>query len=176
MASKRTVIAPLLTAASVIAFGGCTLPGSAAAATTVGDTCLVGKWTLINETNQRGYSFSNVPVMVQGFAGATLTITSAGDEKEVFQGSAPLVGTLGDNRQLVITVGGSADFQIQASGGKYSETGKVTQLPTNATVAGQTVTNYHSSDSPGNGTYECTGSTLTITTSGGNQTDYWSKG
>ncbi len=130
---------------------------------------------MIDETNHHGYSFNNVPVAVQGFAGAKLTITASGDEREQFGGSAPLTGTLGDGSQLVITVGGTSDFQIHASGGKYTETGKETQLPTSATVAGRPV-NYHSSNLPGKGSYECSKSSLTMTTGDGNQVDSWSKG
>ena len=160
-----------------LALAGCTLPGAVSSASppAVGDRCLVGTWTLVEETNRHGYSFNTVPLPVSGLAGSTLTITSAGEEKEVFDGSQPLVGTLSDGRKLVITIGGSTAFHIRGDGHKYTESGAKTDLPTTATLDGQPAS-YHSSYSPGTGTYQCSSSSLTLTTSDENQTDEWSKG
>ncbi len=163
-----------------LALAGCTLPGAASAVSSaspsaVGDQCLVGTWTLVQESNGHGYSFNNAPVAVSGLAGSTLTITQAGDEKEVFDGSQPLTGTLPDGRKLAITIGGSIDFHIRGDGRKYTETGAKTVLPTSATLDGRPA-NYQSSYSPGTGTYQCSSSSLTMTTSDQNQTEEWSKG
>jgi hypothetical protein len=169
-------LAGIFIAAACTLASGCALPLQPAASTSnVGDSCLVGTWTLVEETNQHGYSLSETPVAVSGLAGSKLTITSRGDEKEVFDGSHPLEGTLADGRTLAIKIGGSFDFHIHGDGHKYAETGQKVQLPTSATVDGQPV-QYHSSYSPGSGTYQCSSSSLTITTSDGNQTDTWSKG
>jgi hypothetical protein len=169
-------LAAILVAAGAL-LSGCVMPGHSAAAvnTSVGDSCLVGTWTLVDETNQHGYSYSNNPVSVSGLAGSILTITSSGVEMEVFDGSQPLIGTTADGRQLAITIRGSFKFHIHGDGQKYAEAGQTVQLPTNATLDGQP-TRYHSSYAPGNGTYVCSSSSLTLTTSGGNQTDKWTKG
>jgi hypothetical protein len=169
----RTRIAVL---ALLAAISGCSIGAhSSSPPPAVGDACLVGTWTLQSEQNKSGYSFNSESLAVAGLAGATLTITSAGEEKENFDSSQPLEGTLADGRRLRITIRGSFDFHIKAGGGKYTETGSATDLPTTATVDGQPV-NYHSSYAPGHGTYTCAGGSLTMTTGDGNQTDLWSKG
>jgi hypothetical protein len=168
----------LIAAAVALILGStaCGFGRQSSSAPTIGDSCVVGSWVLTEQTNQSGYTYAGVPVAVAGLAGATLTLTASGEEKESFDGSAPLVGTLSNGVRLAITIRGSIDYKIHAASGKYQETGAVVQLPTTATAGGAAVADYHSSYSPGRGTYSCAGGGLTITTEGGNQTDVWSKG
>ncbi len=165
-----------IAAALVVASAACTLGSHASAAPPIGDSCLVGSWVLTEQTNQSGYTYANVPVIVSGLSGATLKMTAAGEEIESFDGSEPLVGTLSNGLQLAITIRGSIDYKIHAASGRYEETGTVVNLPTTATAGGAPVTDYHSSYSPGRGTYSCAGARLTLTTEGETQTDVWSKG
>lgn len=165
-----------LVAAVLLASTSCSLGAHSSVTGSVGDSCLVATWTMQDETSNSGYSYANVPVRVHGLAGTRLTITAAGDEKETFDGSQPLVGTLADGRELEITIGGSFDYRIRGGAGKYTETGAKVELPTSATVAGQPVPNYTSFYEPGAGTYTCGSGTLTMTTSDENQTATWSKG
>jgi len=160
----------------VVIAGACSFGKQTSNPPAIGDSCVVGSWVLTEETNESGYTYAGVPLAVSGLAGATLAITSSGDEKQSFEKSQPLVGTLPSGLELRITIRGSIDYKIHASAGKYAETGTVVQLPTTATAGGAPVTNYHSSYSPGSGTYSCASGNLTLTTSGGNQVDTWSKG
>lgn len=159
----------------VVIAAACALGAQPAAPPAIGDSCLVGAWILTEETNQSGYTYAGVPVMVSGMAGAELAMTSGGEEKETFDGSKPLVGTLPNGLQLAITIRGAIIYEIHASAGKYNETGAAVQLPTTATAGGAPVTDYHSSYTPGSGTYSCDSGHLTMTTAGGNQTDLWTK-
>lgn len=140
----------------------------------VGDTCLVGRWTLQASTSSSGYSFNNQTVSVTGLRGSTDTFWLDGTEKRVFDGSEPLVGNL-DGKQLSIKVSGSVEFTIHADNAEYVETGTKTQLPTKATYGGQPV-DYQSWYQPTGGTYRCSSSTLTFVSSGGGQIDTWSRG
>lgn len=153
----------------------CSFGRQSSTAPPIGDSCVVGSWVLSEETNHSGYAYAGVPVAVSGLAGAKLTLTTSGDEKESFDNSAPLIGTLANGLALSITIRGSIDYRIHAASGKYQETGTVVQLPTTAIAGGAPVTDYHSSYSPGRGTYSCAAGRLTITTEDGNQTDVWSK-
>jgi len=168
----------LIAAAVALMIGStaCSLGRQSSSAPAIGDSCLVGSWVLTEQTNKSGYTYAGVPVAVSGMAGAKLALTAAGEEKETFDGSAPLVGTLANGLRLAITIRGAIIYKIHAASGKYQETGDVVQLPTTATAGGAAVADYHSSYSPGRGTYSCTEGGLTITTEGGNQTDVWSKG
>lgn len=153
----------------------CAVGQSSSATAAVGDPCLVGSWTMVDEKNSSGYTFANAPVAVEGLRGTRLTISSAGDEREDFTDSAPLVGMLTDGRALAITIRGSFDFRIVARGGTYTETGTETALPTTASVAGIPITDYHSDYTPGAGTYSCSSTSLTMTTNDAVQTATWSK-
>lgn len=164
----------LLVVACLVATQACLLgsPKNAAATPGIGDTCLVGTWTLEKETNGSGYKLNGEPVAVKGGGGATVKFASSGAESGSFDGSDPLIGDY-QGHQLSILISGSYEFTIQASDGKYAETGTKTQLPTTATVDGQPIT-YHSSYEPSNGTYECSSTQLTMTTEDGDQTNVWS--
>ena len=159
----------------LLLLSGCTLGGHSSSPPAVGDACIVGTWTLSSEQNVSGYTWNTAPVSVSGLAGAQLTITAAGDEKQVFDGSQPLEGTTAGGSVLRITIRGAFDFRIKADAGKYTETGAKVQLPTTATLNGQPV-DYHSAYEPGRGTYTCSGGNLTMVTAGGVQTDQWTKG
>ena len=151
----------------------CTLfPSNPAPA--VGDTCLAGNWVEVEEDNVSGYTWLGLPLPVSGLAGARLAIRSDGGETLTFDGSRPLVGITRAGQQLAIFVRGSVRFKVHGDGKKYTETGAVAQMPTTATLNGQPVT-YHSSQTPGPGTYSCAGTTLTMTTHGGVQTDHWTR-
>jgi hypothetical protein len=165
-----------LIAAAVLVTAGCSLGSHSTTSAGVGDSCLVSDWVLADESNSTGYTYAGVPVAVDGLAGTKLTISSAGEEKEDFDGSRPLVGTLADGRVLSITIGGSIDFHIHASAGTFAETGTKTNLPTEATVDGSAVSGYQSFYEPAQGTYKCTAESLTMTTSDNVQTTTWSKG
>jgi hypothetical protein len=154
--------------------GACTL-GRASASPAIGDTCLIGSWTLDREVNVSGWSYSNIPVSVTGLAGARLTLAADGTETESFARSEPLVGTLADGRVLSITLGGSFTFHLHADGRQYVETGTDTALPVTATLSGVAISDYHGSYQPGTGTYKCSQQNLTTTTSSGVQTDGWSR-
>ena len=155
------------------ATSGCILPGTKTAAkAAIGDTCLVGTWSLDDEESMSGYTLNNQPVSVHGLKGASLKFRSTGEEVESFEGSEPLVGDTA-GRELSITIRGSFTFKIHADKGKYTETGDVTQPPTSATVDGVPIT-YHSSYGPGSGTYTCSSSHLTMVTGDGDQTTNWS--
>jgi len=161
--------------ALVLGSAACSFGRQSSTAPPIGDPCVVGSWVLTEETNHSGYAYAGAPVAVSGLAGATLRLSASGDEKESFDNSAPLIGTLANGVPLSITIRGSIDYRIRAASGKYEETGAVVQLPTTATAGGARVTDYHSSYAPGRGTYACAAGGLTITTEGGNQTDVWSK-
>ena len=130
----------------------------------IGDSCVVGTWTLQHEENKSGYTYASTPVSVAGLQGAKLMLDAGGSETLRFDASEPLVGTLADGRALSITIRGSATFHIHADGGKYTESGSGVQMPTTATLAGAPVTDYHSSYAPGAGTYSCSSKSLTVTT------------
>lgn len=155
--------------------GGCSLSPPVSASHTIGDSCLVGSWTLDNEVNRSGWSYANTPLSVSGLHGARLTLGADGTENEVFAESNSLVGTLSDGRVLSITIRGSFTFRLHADGHRYVETGKVTVLPVTATLDGAPVSDYHGSYTPGGGTYACSQRTLTTTTSSAVQTDTWSR-
>ena len=141
----------------------------------VGDSCLVGSWSLDHEENQSGYLYAGVPVSVSGLKGAKLTLGADGAETETFAESSPLIGTIADGRVLSITIRGSFTFYVHADGHQFVQTGTVTPLPTTATIGGVAVPDYHSSYVPGRGTYECSQRNLTMTTTDGVQTDSWSR-
>jgi hypothetical protein len=162
-------------AAALVLWSACSFGRQASTAPAIGDSCVVGSWVLTEQTNQSGYTYAGAQVSVSGLAGATLTLTASGEEKESFDGSAPLIGTLSNDLRLAITIRGSIDYRIHAASGKYQETGDVVQLPTTATAGGAPVTDYHSSYSPSRGTYSCARGRLTFTTEDGNQADLWSK-
>jgi len=168
----------LIAVAAVLLLGStaCSVGSHSSTAAAIGDSCVVGSWILTEQTNPSGYTYAGVPVAVSGMAGAKLSLTAAGEEKETFDGSAPLVGTLANGLRLAITIRGAVIYQIHAASGKYQETGEVVQLPTTATVGGAPVPDYHSSYSPSSGSYACAAGRLTITTESGNQTDVWSNG
>lgn len=166
----------VLVAASLCA-PGCALSTSKPAGSTgppIGDACLVGKWTLQQDVNDGGYAFNNAPVSVSGLRGETVTFGPSGTEARVFDGSDPLVGSVG-GRQLAIKIGGSLQFSIHANSGHFVETGAKTALPTSATLGGEPVS-YQSYYEPDSGTYRCSATGLTMTNSSGTQTDTWSKG
>jgi hypothetical protein len=172
--SRLTITVLLL--AGLAATSGCGVFGKPVAhAPAIGDTCLVGTWTLQEEVNTSGYSLNNVTLPVTGLRGAIVTFSSDGKESESFDGSAPLVGQSPRGDVLSITIGGSIVYRIHAADGDYTETGSKTQLPTMATLNGAMV-EYHSSYEPGSGTYSCAGSNLTMITKGGVQTAMWSRG
>lgn len=141
----------------------------------IGDSCLVGSWVLEHEANRSGYLYSGTPVPVAGLGGAKLRFGADGVETEVFDGSAPLVGTTADGRVLSITIGGSVTYHIHADGHQYTETGTETNLPTMATIGAVVISDYQSHNSPGTGSYQCSGQSLTTTGSTGGQTDTWSR-
>ena len=141
----------------------------------IGDECVVGSWTLQHEENRSGYSVASIPVAVAGLQGANLVLDATGSETLQFDRSEPLVGITADGRMLSITIRGSATFYIHADGGKYTESGSVIQMPTTATLAGAPVTDFHSSYSPGTGTYSCSSKALIVTTATSVQTDTWSR-
>lgn len=147
----------------------------AAAKPAIGDSCLVGSWVLDHEENRSGYLYSGTPVPVTGLAGVRLTLGSDGLETEVFDGSAPLVGTTADGRVLSITIGGSVTYHIRADGHQYTETGTETNLPTNATIGGVRIADYQSHNSPGTGNYQCSNRSLTSSGGSGVQSDTWSR-
>ena len=151
---------------------GCSLRGIAARPA-IGDSCLVGSWSLDHEVNRSGWSYSNIPVAVSGLAGARLTLGADGTETELFTGSEPLSGTLADGRVLSITLGGSFTFHFHADGRQYVETGSETALPVTATLNGVAIAGYHGSYTPGSGTYTCSQRNLTTTTGSGVQIDSW---
>ena len=161
--------------AACVGASGCALlpPKTAASPPPIGDACLVGTWTLQQDVNSGGYTLNNAPVSVSGLRGATVTFSRDGTEARVFDGSDPLVGTVGGH-ELSIKIGGSLQFSIHASKGEYVETGAQTALPTSATLDGQPI-QYHSSYEPDSGTYQCSSSALTMTNSSGTQTDKWSR-
>lgn len=152
----------------------CSLFASKPALPAVGDSCLVGTWTEVNEANSSGYTWLGVPLPVSGLAGAELRIQSDGTETLVFDGSAPLVGITRAGQRLAIFVRGSVKYRIHGDGKKYVESGAVAQMPTTATLDGQPVS-YHSAQTPGPGTYSCAKASLTMTTEGGVQTDSWTR-
>lgn len=139
----------------------------------IGDSCLVGRWSLDHEVNRSGWSYANIPVSVSGLHGAKLTLNADGTETESLMGSDPLVGTIADGRVLSINLGGSFTFHLHADGGQYVETGTVTVLPVTATLNGAPIPEYHGSYSPDTGTYKCSQQNLTTTTSSGVQSDSW---
>jgi hypothetical protein len=143
------------------------------ASAAIGDTCLVGTWTLDDEENTTGYTLDNVPVSVSGLKGASLRFSSSGEEAGSFDGSGPLLGSAG-GRALSIQIAGSFAFQIHADKGHYTETGARTDLPTSATLDGAPIS-YHSAYAPGSGTYTCSSSHLTMVTSDSVQTTNWSR-
>lgn len=166
----------LVLVACLAATSGCSLGSKKAASSTsaaIGDTCLVGAWTLEQDENTSGYTLDNVPVSVSGLAGASLKFSSSGEETGDFDGSDPLTGDAG-GRRLAIHIGGSFLFHIHADKGNYTETGSRTQLPTTATLDGVPI-KYQSSYSPGSGTYTCSSSHLTMVTSDSVQTTEWSR-
>jgi len=168
----------VLLAACLAATGACVIPGSSARAAhspAIGDTCLVGRWNLQESVNTDGYTFNNAPLRVAGLRGATMTFAVGGTGSEDFSESEPLLGTTADGGKLAITIRGSWTFRIKGTAGHYAETGNKTDLPTTATFNGKVV-DYHSSYSPGNGSYSCSSSSLTMTTNDQVQTDSWSKG
>jgi hypothetical protein len=172
----RLVVVVVL-AACLAATNGCVIPGSSAKAAhspAIGDTCLVGSWTLQESVNTDGYTFNNAPLRVAGLRGATMTFALDGTGSEDFAESAPLAGTTADGGKLVITIRGTWTLSIKGTRGHYVETGAKTDLPTTATFNGNPA-DYHSSYSPGNGTYSCSSSSLTMTTNDQVQTDSWSK-
>jgi hypothetical protein len=173
----RLVIVVLL-AACLAATDGCVIPGSSAKAAhspAIGDTCLVGTWTLHESVNTDGYTFNNGPLRVAGLRGATMTFAVDGTGSEDFAESEPLLGTTADGGKLAITIRGTWIFSIKGTAGHYVETGAKADLPTTATFNGKPA-DYHSSYSPGNGTYSCSSSSLSMTTNDQVQTDSWSKG
>ena len=99
-----------------------------------------------------------------------MTFVVGGTGSEDFAESEPLLGTTADGGKLAITIRGSWTFSIKGTAGHYVETGNKTDLPTTATYNGKAV-DYHSSYSPGNGTYSCSSSSLTMTTNDQVQTD-----
>ena len=182
MPRPRVVI---LLAACLAATQGCALGASSARVAhfspvvvpspPIGDTCLVGTWTLQQSVNTNGYSFNKVPLRVAGLGGATLTLALDGEGSEDFAQSQPLLGTTAGGGKLAITIRGTFVFGITGTGHIYVETGTKTELPTTATFNGKTAS-YHSSYSPGSGTYSCTSSSLSMTSDNQVQTDSWSKG
>ncbi len=154
--------------------GACTVGGTSSAPA-IGDTCLVGSWTLDHEASQSGWSYANTPVSVSGLRGARLTVGGDGTEAESFAGSDPLVGTMADGRVLSISIRGSFTFHVHADGHQYVETGTNTTVPVTATIGGALIPDYHGSYSPGTGTYSCSRRSLTTTTGSGVQTDTWSR-
>jgi hypothetical protein len=171
-AARRLVIPMLL-----IVFAGISACGGAQAANTpaIGDSCLVGSWTLQHEENRSGYSYAGTPVAVSGLAGAKLTVANDGSETEVFDGSQPLVGTAPDGRALSISISGSVKLHIHGDGMKYVTTGTRMQMPTVATIAGVRIADYQSYYTPGHGTYKCAGQSLAVTNGTAIQTDTWSR-
>jgi hypothetical protein len=166
------VVVPLL-ALLLASAGAC---GGTQAATSVGDSCLAGSWTLEQQQNKSGYSYQGVPVAVAGLGGAKLTIKSDGTRQEVFDGSKALMGTTGAGQQLVIKITGSVTFKVHGDGKQYVETGSRKQLPTTATINGVPIAGYQSSYSPAQGAYKCDAKSLTTTTKSGIQTETWTKG
>ena len=141
----------------------------------IGDTCLVGSWTLAHEENRSGYAYAGTPVSVNGLHGARLTLATNGTKTETFAESDPLVGTIADGRELSITIRGTYSFHVHFDGHQFVETGTKTPLPTTATVGGVPIPDYQSSYTPGRGTYVCSPGNLTTTETSGIQTDSWSR-
>jgi hypothetical protein len=145
-----------------------------AASPAVGDTCLVGSWTEVNEVNSSAYGVNGESVAVAGFQGTALTIKSEGTEALSFQESAPLNGVTSAGSHLQITVRGGVTFHIHGDGHKFTETGTGVNLPTQATLDGKPI-QYQSYYYPGRGTYSCAAHSLTTTTVTGVQTNTWSR-
>jgi hypothetical protein len=140
----------------------------------VGDACLVGSWTAVNEVNSSAYGVNGESVAVAGFEDTGLTIKSDGTEARSFQESAPLTGVTSAGSHLQITVRGGVTFHIHGDGHNFTETGTRVNLPTHATLDGKPI-QYESYYDPGHGTYSCTAHSLTTTTATGVQTDTWSR-
>jgi hypothetical protein len=151
----------------------CTL-GHASSTSSVGDQCMVGTWTEVDEVNVSAYSINNESLSVAGFKGSGLTISSDGAESLSFDSSEPLIGTTKAGARLVITIRGKATFHIRGDGHMYSETGSKVTLATEATLNGKPVS-YQSSYAPGHGTYTCDAHSLVTVSAGGVQTDTWSR-
>jgi len=114
----RLVIVVLL-AACLAATDGCVIPGSSAKAAhspAIGDTCLVGTWTLQESINTDGYTF-NKPLRVAGLRGATMTYAVDGTGSEDLAESEPLLGTTADGGNLAITIRGTWIFSIKGTAG-----------------------------------------------------------
>ena len=166
----------LVILAATAALAGCGSCGATPAATpAIGDSCLVGTWTLQHEENKSGYSYAGTPVAVSGLAGAKLQLAADGSDTEVFDGSRPLVGVAPDGRTLSISIAGSVKYSIRGDGHNYTETGGRVDLPTVAMIDGATIAGYQSYYTAGGGTYTCSSRSVTFTTSTGIQTDTWSK-
>ena len=165
----------MLLIGSIAAMSTACGPSQSSSKPAIGDTCLVGSWTLAHEENRSGYAYAGTPVSVNGLHSARLTLAADGTETETFAESDPLVGTIADGRELSITIRGTYSFHLHSDGHQYVETGTETPLPTTATIGGVPIPDYHSSYTPGRGTYVCSARNLTTAEASSTQTDSWSK-
>jgi hypothetical protein len=98
-------------AKSVPGTGPVVLPGSVAG---IGDNCLIGTWTVSNETDITTIGTS--VVTLSGLAGAKMTITAAGGAIFDYTGSQPMAGAY-NGQNLTETYAGTMNFQDQVTRG-----------------------------------------------------------
>ncbi|MGB9483712.1 MAG: hypothetical protein WCB86_07450 [Candidatus Dormiibacterota bacterium] len=173
MSAGVACLAALGATGSVALAHSATAPLAATKAPAVGDSCLVGAWILVKESDPTSFTWDGVTVPVAGLAGADMTITPGGTEVDNYSNSQPLLGTYQDQTfsvqvrgsgtshdrahngllvQTVVSFAMTGEYRI---GGTVAESGPVHPIP--------------SQDSP----YRC--SAKQLVTQAGNGTDTYTR-
>lgn len=131
---------------------------------TIGDACLVGRWTSTSLQQSDSVTFPGISMAVTGGDGALITFSADGTETDDWTGAAPITGS-GGGHKYTFTVRGVAHYKLRAHGDHWTESGPTQQLmESHFVVDGAPKPDQVVQVPPGSGTYTCSGSELTFVT------------
>ena len=129
----------------------------------IGDSCLVGRWTLTSLVMMDTVSLPGVTLAFTGQVGTVLTLGADGTEIYDLTNSTPLVGS-GGGHTLTWQGQGVQRFQFHGEGGKWWESGPgQAATATHVVVDGVAQPDFTNVAPPVSGSYTCAGSNLKMT-------------
>jgi len=129
----------------------------------IGDSCLVGKWTLTSLVMTDTASVPGATLTFTGQVGTVMTLGAEGTEVYDLTNSTPLVGS-GGGHTFSWQGQGVQRFQFHGEGGEWWESGPgQTATATHVVVDGVAQPDFSNVGPPIAGSYTCSGSSLRMT-------------
>ncbi len=138
-------------------------PAPTVNAIAIGDSCLVGRWTLMSLLMTDTASVPGVTLTFTGQLGTVMTLGAEGTEVYDLTNSTRLVG-VGNGHTISWQGQGVQRFQFRGEGGQWWESGPgQLATATNVVLDGVTQPDFSSVGPPTAGSYTCSGSELRMT-------------